>query len=403
VNDRVAPAHLWRVLEAQADDIFALYQLVQLLSEAGDPDELIRLALPQLARVADSPYAALFLHVSPDGPQELVAWISSDVVEEIGAQDAAHFRNNDAAAAWFRDACALDEKDCVFLQLDVGRPMPGLLALAAPSRNGFSRHEHHLLATMARELARLLNLALARADVQRRQERVEQMQADFIAAVSHELRTPLALIQAGVDSMKHLPLTAAQREQSVEDIARSTARLRRVVDAILDVSRVEEGRWDLHLQAVELEDVVRRAAGDCEPAELTRLHLDIWPVQVRADPERLQQVVSNLLQNALKYAPPESAVRIRTRSSAVHSVAWLDVRDWGRGIPVEDQPYLFTRFFRARNARESAVPGTGLGLYIARRLMEAQGGAIRLRSSPGVGTSARITLPLWHSTRDTVR
>jgi transcriptional regulator with GAF, ATPase, and Fis domain len=171
MTQQTAPAYLWQVLEAQADDMFALYQLGQLLTEATDLDELVHLALPQLVRVSDSPYAALFLQDDPDGGQALVAWIEPDVNAEIRPDDVPRLADNDSAAAWFRDACGLDEQDCMFLPLEVGRAMPGLLALAAPSRGGFRHHEQHLLATMAREVARVLQLALARSDLQRRQQK----------------------------------------------------------------------------------------------------------------------------------------------------------------------------------------------------------------------------------------
>jgi signal transduction histidine kinase len=393
----MAPAYLWQVLEAQADDMFALYQLGQLLMEATDLDELVHLALPQLVRVSDSPYAALFVQSDPDGQQELVSWIGPDVDEEIHPADVPRFADNAAAAAWFPAACGLEERDCMFLPLEIGRPLPGLLALAAPSREGFSHHAQHLLATMAREVARVLQLALARSDLRRRQQKVKQMQADFVTAVSHELRTPLALAQASVDSLTHLDLTPDQRRRIVEDIGRSTAQLTRIVDAILDFSRVEEGRWDLHLREVDLGELVPRALRECFPSEEDRIAIDIPSIRVRADAERLTQVISNIVQNALKYSSPQTPVRVHAHASARHGAAWLDVRDWGQGIPQADQPLLFTKFFRAGNARESAVAGTGLGLYISRRLIETQGGSIRLRSRVGWGTEVRIVLPLWQA------
>jgi signal transduction histidine kinase len=397
VSQQMAPAYLWQVLEAQADDMFALYQLGQLLMEATDLDELVHLALPQLVRVSDSPYAALFLQVDPEGQQELVSWIGPDVDEEVHPAGVPRFGDNTAAAAWFRTACGLDDRDCMFLPLQIGRSFPGLLALAAPSRDGFSHHEQHLLATMAREVARVLQLALARADLRRRQEKVEQMQADFVTAVSHELRTPLALAQASVDSLTHLDLSPGQQRRIVEDIGRSTAQLTRIVDAILDFSRVEEGRWDLHIKEVDLEELVPRMLRECFPADLFRIQPSIPSIWVRGDAERLTQVISNIVQNALKYSPSGSPVHLSAHASPRHGVAWLHVRDRGQGIPADDQPFLFTKFFRAGNARESAVAGTGLGLYIARRLIEALGGAIRVRSRAGRGTDVRIALPLWQA------
>jgi signal transduction histidine kinase len=397
VTQQIGPTYLWQVLEAQADDMFALYQLGQLLMEATDLDELVRLALSQLVRVSDSPYAALFLQVDPDRDQELVSWVGPDVDEEIYPGDVPRFADNDTAAAWFRVACELEEQDCMLLALEVGRSIPGLLALAAPSRDGFNHHEQHLLATMAREMARFLQLALARADLQRRQQKVEQMQADFVTAVSHELRTPLALAQAGIDSLTHLELSPDRQRSIIEDIGRSTAQLTRIVDAILDFSRVEEGRWDLHLQEVELHVLMPRIVRECFSSEQDRITMAVPPLRVRADTERLTQVIWNVVQNALKYSPAGSPVHVSAHAAPCRGEAWLGVRDHGQGIPREDQPFLFTKFFRAGNARESAVAGTGLGLYIARRLVEAQGGSIRLRSRVGRGTVVRITLPLWQA------
>ena len=179
--------------------------------------------------------------------------------------------------------------------------------------------------------------------------------------MSHELRTPLALAQASVDSLTHLQLSPEQQRDSIEDIERATAQLTRIVDAILDFSRVEEGRWELYLREVDLETVVRRAVHESNSAAEARVVVEIPAITVRADQERLLQVVSNILQNALKYSAPDSPVRVRARRLASRGVACLDIRDWGQGIPLEDQPYLFTKFFRAGNARASAVAGTGLG------------------------------------------
>lgn len=389
------PNPLWQVLEAQVDDMFALYQLAQLLTEATDLEELVQVALPQLVRVSDSRYAALFLQAGPEPRQELVAWMGpgSDGPRSRN-EETPPFDDGQAAMEWFQAACGLDARDCVALPLDVGRELPGLLTLAPSSRNGFSRHQHHLIATMAREMARALQLALARSDLQRRQQQVEQMQADFVAAVSHELRTPLALTQASLDSLTHLELTPEQQRRFIQDIGQSTAELSRLVHTILDFSRVEEGHWSVHLQATDLAKVAERTTREAGSAAQRRLIVDVPPIEVQADAERLGQVVGNLLTNALKYSPPDTPVRLRARSAPSRGVAWLDVHDQGEGIPAEDVPYLFQKFFRARNVRTSTLPGTGLGLYMAKRLVEAQGGSIRLRSRLGRGTVVRVYLPL---------
>ena len=395
MNVQQSPDYLWRVLEAQADDMFALYQLAQLLTEATDVEELVHLALPQLVRVCDSAYAALFLQVGSARQLDLLGWIGPDFEDEDDwIENRPRFVESQAAFAWFQESCGLHAEDCLCLPLDVGRALPGMLALAAPSRDGFSRHQQRLIATMAREVARVLQLALARSDLERQHRQVEQMQADFVAAVSHELRTPLALSQASLDSLTHLKLTPEQHRRCIEDLTRSTVQLTRIVDTILNFSQIEEGCWTIQRQRTDLADVVEQAGRECGPAARPRLQLDVPHIEVLADPERLVQIAVNLCTNALKYSAQDSPVRVRGRASPIHKVAWLEVRDWGQGVPLDDQPYLFQRFFRARNVREASSTGTGLGLYITKKLVEAHGGTIRLRSRFGRGTAVRVCLPL---------
>ena len=395
MNEQQTPDYLWQMLEAQADDMFALYQLAQLLSEAHDVDELVHLALPQLVRVSDSAYAAMFLQIGSELQLDLLAWIGPDPEDEDHRiADGPRFAEGQAAFAWFQTACGLPAQDCLCLPLNVGRELPGILALAAPSRNGFGPHQQHLIATMAREVARVLQLALSRADLERQHRRVEQMQADFVAAVSHDLRTPLALAQASLDSLTHLSLTPEQQRRCIEDLARSTTQLTRVVDTILTFSQLDEGYWTSQRQRTDLADIVAQAGRECGPAAHPRLQLDVPHIEVFADPRQLVEVTVNLCTNALKYSTEESPVRVRGRASPGHGVAWLEVRDWGQGVPIEDQPYLFQKFFRAQNARACSSGGSGLGLYITKKLVEAHGGTIRLRSRVGRGTAVRVCLPL---------
>jgi len=407
VSQSTREAYLWQVLEAQADDLFALYQLAQLLAEATDVDELVHLALPQLTRVSDSTHAALFLP-NLDGGLQLVEWITPDPEDAPETPSRALPYDTEVALQWFCGVCGLERQDCIALPLDLNRSSEGLIVLAAPSRGAFQRHEQYLLGTMSREVARVLQPALDRVDLRRRQEQTEQMQADFVAAVSHELRTPLALIRAGIDTIQHLPLTLDQQEQSMQDISAAATQLTRIVDIILDFSRLEEGQWDWQLGRVDLADVVDRVVDGCDRAARQRLQIQVPCVFIRADAKRLSQALGNLVNNALKYSPATSPVRLRARSwpqpesaapgarrdQVAGGSAWLEVRDCGRGIPLEEQAQLFRKFFRASNVRESSLSGTGLGLYIARRLVEGQGGAIRLRSRPGWGTAVRVCLPL---------
>ena len=383
------------MLAAQADDLFALYQHAQLLAAATELDDLVHVTLPQLVRVADSPYAALFLPLGAEQRLDLIGWIGPDLEEEAAKTgEAPSFGDGDVAAEWFYRASGVNAQACLCLALDVGRALPGLLALAAPSQEGFDRHRQHLLATMARETERAMHLALARSDLQERHRAVQQMQADFVATVSHELRAPLARIQGYVDSLTHLALTADQQRRFIGDIGHATAQLTRLVETILSFSQVEEGPLTPVARPTDVAAVVGRAVDDLAPADRSRLQLDVPPIAVLADPQRLGQVMDNLIANALKYSPADAAVQVRAQARPAAGTAWLSVRDRGQGVPPDDRPYLFSKFFRARTVRESSVPGTGLGLYLCKRLIEAQGGTIRLRSRTGSGTIVRILLPL---------
>jgi signal transduction histidine kinase len=335
------------------------------------------------------------LQCTPESEQEVVAWIGPDVDSEaVGTADRPHFSDNSKALEWFCAVCGLTDRDCLVVPLDVGRSIPALIALGAPSRDGFTHHQQHLIGTMGREVARFLQLALAHIDLEEQRRQVEQLRSDFVATVSHELRTPLALIQASVDSLTHLSLADDQKDRCIEDIGESTRRLAHIVDTVLTLSRVEAGDWAVQVTAADLAAIVARASRECGPEAQMRLEVDVPPIDVLIDPERMVQVVSNLVTNALKYSADRSPIRVRARAWLTHGFAWLEVRDWGQGIPEEDRPHLFERFFRASNVRQSPLAGTGLGLYISKRLVEAQGGSIRLWSRSGEGTAIRICLPL---------
>jgi two-component system sensor histidine kinase KdpD len=181
----------------------------------------------------------------------------------------------------------------------------------------------------------------------------------------------------------------------VTGIAEATERLARLVEQILDVTRIEDGRLELHREPVRLVDVVRRAiTGLPYTAYRSRVWAEVAPdlPLLAADPQRLEQVVLNLLDNALKYSSPAGPVLVRARAGAGY--VELQVRDEGIGVPAADQAGLFTKFQRAENARRLQVPGTGLGLFICRSIVEAHGGRISLESTPGAGTCVTCRLPI---------
>jgi signal transduction histidine kinase len=226
---------------------------------------------------------------------------------------------------------------------------------------------------------------------------LEELREGFVATVSHELRTPLALIRGYAETLLHMPLDADQQRAYLERIDDATTRLSGLVDQVLDITHLQADPLILDRRQTSFESLVARLRGDLAmsdqadrlvvdaPADLPDLDVDIG---------RVGQVLANLVGNALKYASDDSPVVVAARADG----RWLavTVSDEGIGIPESDRELVMEPFHRAWNVRESRIPGTGLGLFICRRLVEAHGGQLTIadREDGSPGTSVRITLPL---------
>ncbi|TBH20957.1 ATP-binding protein [Thermus thermamylovorans] len=224
----------------------------------------------------------------------------------------------------------------------------------------------------------------------------ERLKGEFIAAVSHELRTPLAVIMGLAELLREEPLSESASE-SVELILESTFRLKTMVDNLLDTSRLEAGRFEVVRRPVDLRpsflELARSFQGVARFSGVDfRVEVGELPV-IEADPDRVVQVLGNLLSNAFKFTPPGGAVRFAARREG--EAVLLEVEDTGPGIPQEELPGLFQRYARAKNARARGVSGTGLGLFISKHIVEAHGGRIEVESEEGRGSLFRVILPLY--------
>lgn len=224
----------------------------------------------------------------------------------------------------------------------------------------------------------------------------ERLKDEFFALVSHELRTPLTSIIGYLELVRDeeddLP-PDARRFLGVVD--RNANRLLRLVGDLLFVAQVEAGRLSLERTDVTLAAVVTQSAEAARPAaERGRIELgaDLADVPALAgDPDRLGQLVDNLLSNALKFTPEGGHVTVALRDDG--DAAVIEVADDGVGVPAADQVHLFERFYRSSNAVSAAMPGAGLGLAICRTIAEAHHGTIALRSTEGAGTTVTVRLP----------
>jgi two-component system phosphate regulon sensor histidine kinase PhoR len=225
---------------------------------------------------------------------------------------------------------------------------------------------------------------------------VSQMKSDFVSFVTHQLRTPLA----GIKWL--LELTAQSGElpdtprSLVEDAREANERLIRLVNDLLNVSRIESGKIEMTLEPTDLRELTAGVVAELQGLVQDKGHhltLDAEPLPpLRADRQLLRQVILNLLANAIKYTKPGGRVAIHVARRDAE--AWWSVRDSGIGIPKDSQRRLFEKFYRAENALTLETEGTGLGLYLVRLIVEQCGGRIWCESEEGRGSTFVFTLPL---------
>jgi len=221
-------------------------------------------------------------------------------------------------------------------------------------------------------------------------DREEQLRRDLVADIAHELRTPIAVLQAGHEAL--LDGVAEPTPEQLASLRDEVLRLARMVGDLQTLAAADAAAMQLTLRPGDLASIAATAAdslaGQFEAAGIT-LHRQLTPVPVLADAHWLHQVVTNLLTNALKFTPAGGLVTIE--AGPADGQARLRVSDTGTGIPADELPRIFNRFWRGRQA--STVSGSGIGLAIAAELAQAHGGQLTAASQPGQGTELTLTLP----------
>ncbi|MDP9378183.1 MAG: ATP-binding protein [Actinomycetota bacterium] len=254
-------------------------------------------------------------------------------------------------------------------------------------------------------LARAISYAIERKSVAlelaRHADQVQafaERQRDFVASASHELRTPLTSIMGYLELVLDDPDADPQESRGHVEVAyRNSQRLLALVEDLLTVNGLDTGNLPLTPAAVDGREILAPAAdlaqGLCALAGVSFEYEPLAAgVIVQADAARTTKVLENLLGNAVKFTPPDGSVHLRAQ--ARDGRLEIEVGDTGIGIPANDIPHIFERFFRSPDAVRKAVPGTGLGLSIAKSLIEAQSGGITVASRPGEGTTFTVSLPL---------
>lgn len=226
-----------------------------------------------------------------------------------------------------------------------------------------------------------------------RVEEIEQLKNELVSTVSHELKTPLAAIKAYASTLRQNPsLYQTRSEEFLSVVEQQADRLSRLVDDMLLVTRVDSGQMLRRRVEVALDTIVDEALREVQhDPVLHPLERHYADVPVSGDPERLRDILRNLLENAMRYSPEGGPVEIFAHYDDKQTV--ISVRDGGIGIAEADIPYIFDRFYRADSEHAATAGGSGLGLYIVHGLVRAHGGTIEVRSEPGRGTTFTLRLP----------
>jgi PAS domain S-box-containing protein len=239
---------------------------------------------------------------------------------------------------------------------------------------------HRSLADQARAIAEL--------------ERLNKAKSDFVSIVSHEFRTPLTGITGFSEVLRDQELSSEEVHEFAADIHKDAQRLARLINDMLDLDRLESGRFELHFESVDLNALIREVVEQFRGAAAThpvRLELETSLRPLLADRDKLTQVLTNLMSNAIKYSPAGGKVVITTREG--EQAVEITVQDHGIGIPVEALKIVFERYARVETGAARQVQGTGLGLPIVRQIARLHGGDAWAESSPGVGSIFHVRLP----------
>ncbi len=330
-------------------------------------------------------------------------------------------RTHPAIRAW---ESFFSAQSVLFVPMLVGGTLVGILEVDYGAEEHCLRCPNKL--ALAKAVARLGALVLERERLLRERARAQanelalretnQQMDTFLGMAGHELKNPLAVLKLSTQlaerRIQHLGKRGAEAARDIKSVLDPLAstqhqlsRLERLVNDILDVSRVQAGKLDLRPDRVDLAEIVRAAVEEQRQVAPTRallLHLPAeTQVPIYADAERIGQVVTNYLTNALKYSPVDRPVFIGLDIEGQQARVW--VRDEGPGLPPEEQEHIWERFHRAKGieVQSGSGVGLGLGLHICRTLIECQQGQVGVRSMPGAGSTFWFTLPL--SPQDEVR
>ncbi|MFD5199392.1 sensor histidine kinase [Streptomyces sp. NPDC058375] len=335
------------------------------------------------ACVDDSRRKQLRPHVAP--PALLFVGAPGDLDEPIGFTPSAATMGRIAAAAGLVLAVAVALTVAIGLRLI--RPLRSLIAAA-------QQPAEQIVQVPVRTHDEIGHLTAAFNDLAERRQQLEEQRKSMVADVAHELRSPLTNIRSWLEAAEDGLTPTDHRLLAL--LLDEAVLLQRVIDDLTDLAAADAGELTLHIEQLRTADVLDRVvSAHRSTAEQAGVRLDQHVTgdthEAYADPMRLQQIIGNLVSNAVRHTP--SGGRVTLRSLREEHDILLEVEDTGSGIPPEELPYLFDRFWRAEKSRSRRTGGSGLGLSIARKLAEAHGGSITAHSTLGEGSTFTLRLP----------
>jgi PAS domain S-box-containing protein len=278
----------------------------------------------------------------------------------------------------------------------------GVMVLSFDAPQTFSADDRAFMLALAQQFGQALERARLYDTTQQARAEAEvavRLRDQFLTIASHELKTPLTSLMGNAEAMqrraKRDPSLNERDERALNVITNQAKRLNRMITALLDISRLEQGQLAIERVPVDLTSLVRRIVDESQP----NLHQHVLVFTesdelliIAGDEVRLEQVFQNLIQNAVKYSPKGGAIMVGVEREG--KSACVSVADQGIGIPPTDMPKLFQRFYRASNADAKHISGMGVGLYIVKEIVEQHGGKVQVDSVEGDGTTFTIILPL---------
>jgi signal transduction histidine kinase len=278
--------------------------------------------------------------------------------------------------------------------LEWGDELLGVVTFHSQFSRKWTQSDIALIEAAAREVAIAIDHARRYREAVQTAEKLrelDQMRSDFVSMVSHELRSPMTVVAGIADILENRAdrLSPEQSKELILTLGREARRLRRLVSEVLDLEAIDQGRMELHRASVDLVSLVRESVADAVEPHRTKVETVLEGAMVSVDPDRIKQVLLNLISNAAKFSEPDRGIRV-TMDTADDGFK-VSVIDHGEGIPEDQLGRLFQRFTRLDV--EKRIPGSGLGLYLSKQIVEQHGGRIGVESKLGEGSTFTFTLP----------